>query len=70
MSSTHRKEINAIVTALRRQGFQVEKANNGHFKAISPEGRTCQFASTPSHSTSVKNTVTRLKRIGYEPVKK
>ncbi len=67
---SYRKETRELCDALRRQGFTVEIVNNGHYKATAPDGRTCQFASSPSRSTSVRNAVTRLKRIGYVPVKK
>lgn len=68
--SSYRKETNDLCEALRKQGFTVEIVKNGHYKATAPDGQSCQFARSPSRATSVRNAVTRLKRIGYEPVKK
>lgn len=65
----YNKEISALCKSLTEQGFEVEVARNGHYRVLAPDGQKCQIPRTPSRNTSVLNAITRLKRIGYLPVR-
>ena len=62
-----KKDMKALTEALRAQGFEVERARNGHWRVTAPTGARMQMAATPSDHRGILNTVTRLKRIGYVP---
>lgn len=70
MGSSNKREVRDLCQALRDQGFTVCLVRNGHYKAVSPDGRSTQFAATPAQSRTTKNAITRLKRLGYVPTPK
>ncbi len=56
-----------LVRDLRKQGFQVDTARNGHYRVVGEKG-SMQISMTPSLSTGVLNAKARLKRkLGYKP---
>ena len=64
------KEVKDLIRSLRKQGWTVEQTRNNHWKATAPTGGQPEYiASTPSDHRSLKNTVARLKRLGYDPLK-
>lgn len=60
-----KKDISEIRKHLLAQGWEVTVARNGHYKCVAPDGRKCQIPKTPRNNTTILNTVTRLRRIGY-----
>jgi hypothetical protein len=60
-------DMRALREALAAQGFTVERARNGHYRVIAPTGAKCQIAATPSDWRGIRNTVSRLKRLGFDP---
>ncbi len=63
------KEVRELVDELRRQGWRVEVA--AHVQAYSPDGVSIvTFASTPSDHRWKKNTISRLRRGGFQAERK
>lgn len=63
----NKKEMEALVKDLRKAGFVVELAKNGHYK-VSRDGLSMGMAKTPGDYRGIKNTLVRLKRkFGYDP---
>lgn len=62
------KEIKALIKALEDQGWRVEQARSGHYKAFPPDkGQDMvTMPSTPSDHRSLKNTIRDLKHSGYK----
>ena len=57
--------IRDIIKEVRRRGYTVEKARNGHWNVRRPNGTfVTQLPSTPSDWRTVKNTVRSLRRAG------
>jgi len=65
------QDMKRLREALAAQGFEVERARNGHWRVTTPDGMArMQIANTPSDWRGIRNTVSRLKRLGFEPPKK
>jgi hypothetical protein len=60
------RDMKQIREALAAQGFAVERVRNGHYRVIAPTGAKVQIAATPSDHRAVLNSVTRLRRIGFQ----
>lgn len=62
-----KRETERLVRDLRAQGFTVELTGGNHWKVWKPGEEGCAFMSyTPSDHRSVKNAITKLRRIGYD----
>lgn len=78
MAKAHSKAIQELIVNLREQGFTVTLAKNGHYTVDCPSNvttppgqrRRIQIPATPSIERTVLNTITRLKRMGYNPPRK
>ena len=61
------KDVTVLRKRLVAQGFEVERARNGHWRVTAPDGRKAQFPYSPSDHRSMLNVKARLRRIGYLP---
>lgn len=60
------KEIQEILRALKKEGAVITRGRGGHYKVRNPvTRRSVNIASTPCDFRSVRNSVTRLRRIGF-----
>lgn len=63
-----KKDIARLIELARRQGWNVERTNGGHWRFIPTEkGASIVIASsTPSDSREIQNTMSRLRRSGLK----
>ncbi len=61
-----RKDIKPVLKRLRSQGFDIDRAKNGHYQ-VARGGRKVQIAYSPSDPRTLRNIESRLRRIGYVP---
>ncbi len=61
------KELKRLVKALEAQGFTCEVTRNGHVIVRQNGQRVTTFAGTPSDGRSWKNSMSHVKRAGFEP---
>ncbi len=62
-----KKEIQRLVKKLREQGWRVEETTAGYM-AFSPDGVTkVLFHKTPSDHRAMRNTISRLRKGGFDP---
>lgn len=74
MAKSHARAIQELIKRLEAQGFKVTLAKNGHYNVCVPDHwcvapgqrRKIQIPATPSIERTVKNTITRLKKMGYK----
>lgn len=60
------KEIQEILRALEKEGAIITRGRGGHYKVRHPvTRRSVNIASTPCDFRSVRNSVTRLRRLGF-----
>ena len=55
-----------LVKRLEKQGFGVERTGSGHWKVTAPDGGMTVIGFSPS-SRGLKESVKRLKDLGFEP---
>lgn len=61
------KDYRAICTALRGQGWALEKTGNGHYKATPPgNGSVVFFSSHAGDHRAIRNTLRDLRASGFE----
>lgn len=58
-------DFDKLRTELRRQGFAVERTSRGHHRVTAPNGAQTVFSDSEDHR-AMKNTLSDLKKIGYE----
>lgn len=62
---SHRREMNEVVKALKREGAIVTITASGHYKVRNPETkRSINISASPSNPKSVLTDVARLRKIG------
>lgn len=62
-----RAEQMRLVKALRRQGFEVERTGNGHWKVTVAGRKDCTYMSFSPSGAPQHKTIKRLKEMGYKP---
>lgn len=62
-----KKDFKQLRERLRKAGYTVELAKNGHWNVKRPDGKRIQICSTPSDHRSFPNTVQNLRTyLGYD----
>jgi len=59
-------DFDKLRTELRRQGFAVERTSRGHHRVTASDGKQTVFSDSEDHR-ALKNTISDLKKIGFEP---
>lgn len=66
--STVRGDVAKIIKALQRQGAEVRKCGNSHYKVVNPLTRQgTVISSSPSDHRWRQNVRKTLRAIGYQP---
>lgn len=55
-----------LLRELQRQGWRVQKTQNTHYKALAPDGKTTVLFSDSREPRSWFNTLSRLKKAGFQ----
>jgi len=66
MSDT-RREMDRLVRELLKAGYEVTRTGSGHWKVRRPEGGECVIMAFSPRTSGFHRTMTRLKKIGYDP---
>lgn len=56
-----------LLRALKRMGFSHTRGRNNHHKFVSPGGDIVVVSGSTGDKRSVKNAISHLRRIGYDP---
>lgn len=66
------KEMRKLVASLKNAGLEVTTTTKGHLRVYNPVERKVAFVSAHSLTDrrAIKNIMTDLKRVGYDPSKK
>jgi predicted RNA binding protein YcfA (HicA-like mRNA interferase family) len=64
---SHMGEMRQVVRKLKKQGFAVDQAPNGHYRVEGPDGQRTQVSFSPGSSSGVRTQIQRLKHIGFVP---
>lgn len=60
------KDLKKIVKALRKAGYTVETTKRGHVKVTREDRLVATFSGTPSDWRSLRNTLSVLRRDGFD----
>ena len=58
-----------LLKRVQKQGFDVYRLPNGHWRVVSPDNRGELTLSFSPRSAGLKNTIHHLKKLGYDPGK-
>jgi hypothetical protein len=64
---THRKDLARLIRQAENQGWTVRATSKGHLMFQSPSGEAATTSSTASDHRSMKNHISRMKRLGFRP---
>lgn len=60
------KEINKILSAVKKKGWKITKGSSNHIKVYPPTGRIVVLPSTPRSYDGVKDSIRELNEAGLE----